>query len=227
MEFVYIPAGTFVMGSPENESYRDANEIQHRVTLTKRFYMQTTEVTQAQWQTSMGGNPSVFKGCGDDCPVETVSWNDVQQFIDKLNRKESGRRYRLPTEAQWEYAARAGTQTPYYTGVSASDLDRAGWYNENATKTPHPVARKEPNRWGLYDMHGNVWEWCQDRYGKYPKENVTDPSGPSSGPSRVIRGGSWLNSARGSRSACRPRRGPAYRGGNLGFRLVLLPGQPG
>lgn len=225
MKFVYISPGTFIMGSPENESGRRDDETQHQVTLTKGFYMQKTEVTQGQWKALIGSNPSKFKGCGEDCPVETITWNDAQHFIDKLNQKESGRRYRLPTGAQWEYAARTGTQAPYYTGDTEADLDRAGWYIINAYKAPHPVARKEPNSWGLYDTHGNVWEWCQDWYGQYTKESAMDPSGPPSGSFRVLRGGSWSDPAWNCRAALRCRAGPDGRGHYLGFRLVLLTGQ--
>ncbi len=220
MKFVYIPPGTFMMGSSENEPGRDRDETLHRVTLTRGFYMQTTEVTQGQWKEVMGENPSRFKECGDDCPVETVSWDDVQEFIKSLNRKGEGL-YRLPTEAEWEYAARAGSETAYCFGNDAADLGKYAWYGESWDGGTHPVAQKQPNAWGLYDMHGNVWEWCHDWYGKYPSDTVTDPTGSESGSDRVNRCGSFLNTARYCRSANRGNwRPPGFRGGYLGFRLV-------
>jgi len=215
MTFVQIPSGTFMMGSPSDEPNRFSDETQHRVTLTQPFYLETTEVTQGQWKAVMGSNPSRFSSCGVDCPVEQVSWNDCQDFIQKLNQREGNGTYRLPTEAEWEYACRAGTTAPYYT-----DLDQAGWYSGNSGIRTHPVAQKTPNAWGLYDMHGNVWEWCQDWYGGYPGGSVTDPKGPSSGPGRVFRGGCWLNSAGGCRSAGRGFDSPGYRDSGLGFRVA-------
>ncbi|GMQ79795.1 MAG: hypothetical protein BMS9Abin03_234 [Thermodesulfobacteriota bacterium] len=228
MEFVYIKPGSFMMGSPSNESGRDSDEKQHRVTLTKEFYMQSTEVTQGQWKAVMGNNPSEFKNCGDDCPVEKVSWNDVQEFIRKLNRREGGNRYRLPTEAEWEYAARAGSTTAFANGGITelkcgfdSNLDAMGWYCGNSNEKTHPIARKQPNSWGLYDMHGNVWEWCQDWYGKYSSSFVTNPTGPSDGSFRVSRGGGWIRNARYCRSALRNRDSPGDRyNAALGFRLL-------
>ncbi|MBU1162159.1 MAG: SUMF1/EgtB/PvdO family nonheme iron enzyme, partial [Proteobacteria bacterium] len=161
MKFVYIEPGTFMMGSPSSEPGRDDDERQHRVTLTRGFHMQTTEVTQGQWKAVMGGNPSYFKSCGDDCPVEQVSLKDVQEFIQRLNQKEDTNKYRLPTEAEWEYASRAGTETALANGrISELDcnydvnLDAMGWYCGNADKTTHRVAQKKANRWGLYDIHG-------------------------------------------------------------------------
>ncbi|MBC8393272.1 MAG: formylglycine-generating enzyme family protein [Deltaproteobacteria bacterium] len=227
MEFVYIQPGTFIMGSPTNEPGRDNDEKQHRVNLTKGFYMQTTEVTQGQWKEVMGSNPSHFKNCGVDCPIEKVSWSDVQQFINKLNQREGSGTYRLPTEAEWEYAARAGSKTAFANGdISGtvcgydSNLDAMGWYCGNANNKTHPVAQKQPNAWGLYDMHGNVWEWCQDWFGAYPSGSVTDPTGPSGGSFRVLRGGSWDHDARCCRSAFRGRGNPGRRDDYLGFRLL-------
>jgi formylglycine-generating enzyme required for sulfatase activity len=191
MKFVLIPAGEFTMGSPENEQGRDSNEPQHKVKITKPFYMQTTEVTQAQWKAVMGNNPSYFKG--NDLPVETVSWDDAQEFIKKLSAKE-GVKYRLPTEAEWEYACRAGSTTKFYFGEDESKLDEYAWYHNNSDGKTHPVGQKKPNAWGLYDMHGNVWEWCQDWYGAdyYKNSPAEDPQGPASAESRVLRGGGEL-----------------------------------
>jgi formylglycine-generating enzyme required for sulfatase activity len=236
MRFVYIPPGTFVMGSPDDEPERFEDEKQHQVTLTKGFYMQTTEVSQGQWQEVMGSNPSYFKECGNDCPVEKVSWYDAQDFIEKLNAKEDIGKYRLPTEAEWEYAARAGTQTPFFFGRCLS-TDQAN-YNGNYPlegcpkgkyrETTLKVGSLQPNAWGLFDMHGNVWEWCEDYYGNYPdSKELTDPIGPSKGSHRVVRGGGWAGSAGVCRSAFRGRFAPVDRGSNLGFRLVLFPGQQG
>jgi len=181
MKFVLIPAGSFMMGSDSGDS--DEKPV-HRVTISRAFQMQTTEVTQGQWRAVMGDNPSEFKN-GDDYPVEHVSWDDAQEFLKRLNQLDPGKNYRLPTEAEWEYACRAGT-----TGERYGELDAIAWYNNNSGNQTHPVGKKQPNAWGLYDMLGNVWEWCQDRYGSYPAGAVTDPRGPSSGIARVVRGGS-------------------------------------
>jgi formylglycine-generating enzyme required for sulfatase activity len=221
MEFVYIEPGSFMMGSPSNESGRDNDEKQHRVTLTRGFYLQTTEVTQRQWKSVMGSNPSKFSGC-NSCPVEMVSWNDVQGFIRKLNRRE-GKSYRLPTEAEWEYACRAGSGERFCFGNDEGRLGEYAWYGNNSGGKPHPVGQKRPNSWGLYDMHGNVWEWCQDRFGDYPYGTVTDPTGPSSGSFRVGRGGGWNFDPRNCRSAIRDGGDPGDRGDILGFRLALSP----
>ncbi|MEW6267496.1 MAG: SUMF1/EgtB/PvdO family nonheme iron enzyme [Thermodesulfobacteriota bacterium] len=225
-KFVLIPSGTFTMGSPSSESGRDDDETQHQVTISRPFYMQTTEVTQGQWRSVMGSNPSHFKNCGDDCPVESVSWNDAQEFIGRLNAKEGGNKYRLPSEAEWEYAARAGSRTAYSFGESQSELGQYAWYDGNSGGQTHPVGRKRPNAWGFYDMHGNVWEWCQDWYGVYPSGAVTDPQGPSSGSDRVHRGGSWLSYAQYCRSAFRAGLVPGDRFNLLGFRLVRRAGGP-
>ena len=232
MEFVLIPAGQFMMGSPPHEPGRDLDERLHRVTFTRPFYLQTTEVTQGQWQKVMGYNPSQFKNCGSDCPVEMVSWDEVQELISRLNQLEGTHAYRLPTEAEWEYACRAGTETPFYTGTCIS-TDQANYNGkrampgclagENRDKTV-PVRSFAPNPWGLYEMHGNVWEWCQDGYQKkYPKEDVTDPMGPSSGVIKVLRGGSWYSRQHLIRSAHRRQDMPDYRSHTIGFRLVRNP----
>ena len=226
-KMVYIPPGTFMMGSPSNEPERDSDERQHEVTLTNGFYLGATEVTQRQWKAVMGNNPSNFKG--NIRPVERVSWNDCQEFIKKLNWQEGGNKYRLPTEAEWEYSCRVGTTTPFYTGNCIS-TDQAN-YNGNYPmsrcsegryrKKTTDVASFSPNFWGLYDMHGNVWEWCQDWYDKsYPNSHVADPEGPSSGSFRVNRGGSCVNSAWYCRSANRDFSSLGGWSDDLGFRLA-------
>ena len=235
-KFVLIPAGTFMMGSPGNEQGRDRDESpQHPVTISRSFYMQTTEVTQWQWKQVMIKNPSSFSGYNDS-PVESVSWNEVQEFIRQLNLQEGGTTanrsqaaaYRLPTEAEWEYAARAGTKTPFYTGrcLSTNQANYSGVYPQ--TGCPRGGYRQKtirvmsfpPNAWGLYDMYGNVWEWVQDWYGAYPAGSVTDPQGPSRGSHRVSRGGSWFSDARLCRSAVRGLNFPVVHSRGLGFRLV-------
>jgi formylglycine-generating enzyme required for sulfatase activity len=219
--FVLIPAGTFMMGSPREEPGRDVDEgPHHQVTISRPFFMQTTEVTQGQWKRVMGNNPSHFGSCGDDCPVEHVSWEDVQGFVEKLNRMERTDKYRLPTEAQWEYAARAGTTTRFHTGNSDDDLLRVGWLKSNSASKTHQVGQKTPNSWGLYDMHGNVYEWVQDWFRLYAAGSLTDPAGPPSGLKRVRRGGSWSSIARFCRSANRDYFSPDQRSGLLGFRLL-------
>jgi len=232
MEFVYIAPATFIMGSPSDEPNRDSDERPHHVTLTKGYYMQTTEVTQGQWKAVMGDNTSTFKKCGDNCPVEAVSWDTVQDFIQKLNQKEGGNKYRLPTEAEWEYACRAGTETPFVFGQCLS-TDQANYNGKyplpgcsegEYRKRTLPVASLSPNAWGLYDMHGNVAEWCQDWLGDYPSRNITDPTGPSSSEVRVFRGGGWSDSASSCRSADRSGNAPfLYRLEFVGFRLVRNP----
>jgi len=228
--FVLIPAGTFIMGSPSNEPFRAADEgPQHQVALTQPFYMQTTEVTQDQWDAVMGSNPSYFSGC-PTCPVEGVSWNDVQMFVTEMNKRGEGV-YSLPSEAQWEYAARAGSTTAFYNGgITEADaeydpnLNPIGWYAYNSGARTHPVAQKAPNAWDLYDMSGNVYEWCLDWYGSnyYGSSPATDPAGPVSGAYRVLRGGSWYSGAKYCRSAYRGA-APNDRYLNVGFRLLRQP----
>lgn len=227
-DFVLIQPGHFMMGSPESETERKQDETLHIVQITKPFYMQTTTVTQGQWKLVMDNNPSHFKDSGDDCPVERVSWNDVQEFIKELNKQEVANIYRLPTEAEWEYACRAGTTTPFafgkclateqvnYNGRSSLGECPEGKYQGRTI----PVGKLKSNKWGLYDMHGNVWEWVQDWHGDYPSESVVDPVGPESGSVRVYRGGSWYNTAAHCRSAYRDRGRPAFRHNHLGFRIV-------
>ena len=215
IEFVQIPAGQFQMGSTSPESYSDESPLT-QVRISRGFWMGKYEVTQAQWEAVMGDNPSLYNVCGGDCPVERVSWNNVQEFIGKLNARSGGRPYRLPTEAEWEYAVRAGT-----TGERYGDLDEIAWYFGNISiGNTHPVGEKAANAWGLHDMLGNVWEWVGDRYGIYPGGSVTDPTGPGSGSIRVYRGGSWLDGARSCRSAMRGRISPLARNSQLGFRLL-------
>lgn len=227
MKFVYIPPGTFTMGSPPDSPNRELDETAHKVILSEGFYLQTTEVTQGQWETVMGDNPSTFADCGENCPVENVSWYNAQEFIAQLNQMEQEQyHYRLPTEAQWEYACRADSQTAYSFSDHDALLNGYAWYSANSGNQTHPVGLLSPNAWGLYDMHGNVWEWCLDRYGDYPSGLVTDPMGPPSGSSRVRRGGSWYHFAGACRSALRSGYGPGSRRNFIGFRLVLSPAKP-
>jgi formylglycine-generating enzyme required for sulfatase activity len=229
MTFIYIEPGAFFMGSPLEESGRDPDETFHMVTLDKGFYMQTTEVTQGQWEAVMGKNPSYFNKCGPNCPVENVTWNDIQSFIEKLNEMEN-ENYDLPSEAQWEYACRAGSTTRYCYGDQESQLAEYAWYDKNSERSTHPVPRLKANAWGLYDMHGNVWEWCEDHWHDNYKGAPVDGSAwvdRDGGAFRVLRGGSWGDVAGYCRTAFRVRSGPGYRFDSLGFRLVCLPGQRG
>jgi formylglycine-generating enzyme required for sulfatase activity len=222
MEFVLIPSGSFTMGADKNYEKADDEETpQHRVSISKPFNLGKYEVTQAQWAAVMGNYPSAFKG--RDNPVEQVSWDDAQAFIKRLNQQEGHSRYRLPTEAEWEYAARAGTTGAYSFGDDEDSLGLYAWYKDNSSTKTHPVGQKQPNSWGLYDMHGNVWEWVQDWYGKYSANSVTDPRGPSSGTDRVQRGGGWFLDAWLCRSAVRVYGPPDFRNVLYGFRLVLSP----
>jgi formylglycine-generating enzyme required for sulfatase activity len=260
MQFVYIAPGAFTMGSPKDEPGLGKDEIQHRVTLTKGFYMQTKEVTVGHWRAFAGDTDyksDAERGDGaygfignkwkkkkeiywanpgfkqqDDHPVTCVSWNDARAFIRWLSEKE-GKDYRLPTEAQWEYACRAGTDTPFFFGKCLS-TDQANYDGNFPLKgCPKGEFRKktiavgslQPNAWGLYDMHGNVWEWCQDWYGDYPSGNVTNPAGPEEGVGRILRGGGWGHDARCCRSAYRYWDTPVDRVAIIGFRLVLPSGQ--
>jgi formylglycine-generating enzyme required for sulfatase activity len=190
----------------------------HKVTITTPFYIGKYEVTQEQYQQVMGANPSNFKGKSN--PVETVSWDDAQEFIKKASQG-TGQSLRLPTEAEWEHACRAGTNTIYCSGDTEADLDRAGWFYGNSKNTTHPTGGKVPNVWGVYDMHGNVWEWCQDWYEMYKPAPTVDPQGPLEGASRVLRGGSWGHVPEGCRSARRSWNAPGDRGNGLGFRVVF------
>jgi len=218
MKLRLIPAGEFMMGSPGD----GFGETQHRVSITKPFYLGVTEVTQEQYQKVMGKNPSKFKGPQN--PVENVSWRDAVEFCGKLSampaEKAAGHVYRLPTEAEWEYACRAGTTTAYSFGDDASRLGDYGWFDGNSDTSTHPVGEKKPNDWGLYDMHGGVYELCQDRYGPYPSGSATNPTGATSGSYRVRRGGGWSYYARICRSASRSKNTPGYRFSDLGFRVL-------
>jgi formylglycine-generating enzyme required for sulfatase activity len=218
MKFTLLPSGTFTMGEDGADG-----EAPHQVTLTQPFELGVYEVTQEQYERVMGENPS-NGGKGEQNPVENVSWDEAVKFCRELSalpaEQEAGYEYRLPTEAEWEYACRAGTTTSYSFGSTIAQLGDYAWFKENSDKTSHPVGQKKPNPWGLHDMHGNVFEWCQDWYGAYPAGSLTDPTGPSSGSLRVIRGGCWINVSGYCRSAHRNKITSSHRGGNLGFRVV-------
>ncbi|MCI7272858.1 formylglycine-generating enzyme family protein [bacterium] len=215
---VYVSGGTFTMGatSEMTEPYEWENPT-HQVTLSG-YSIGETEVTQALWKAVMGSNPSYFKG--DDLPVEKMSWNDCQTFIRKLNEL-TGRHFRLPTEAEWEFAARGGNQSRHTQYSGSSRIDDVAWYYGNSGNKTHPVKTKQPNELGIYDMSGNVWEWCQDRKGSYSSSAQTNPTGAFSGSYRVYRGGSWLNDPRYCRSSHRFSNTPDYEYYYLGLRLVL------
>jgi formylglycine-generating enzyme required for sulfatase activity len=220
MEFVLIPTGTFMMGSPYSDTQvEDKEKPAHRVTISQLFYLGKYPVTQGQWEAVMGTNPSHFTG-DQNRPVERVSWEDTQEYIRRLNTRESSARYRLPTEAEWEYACRAGSTPRSCFGDNRSQLGVYGWYDNNSRGMSHPVGQRKPNAWGLHDMHGNVWEWVQDWYGAYDPEPVTDPQGLASGSHRVVRGGSWHSEAGGCRSAYRSFGAPSDRYDFVGFRCA-------
>jgi len=215
LEFVLVPVGQFMMGSPSGENYRSDDERQHQVRLTKPFYLAKYELTQAQYEAVAGKNPSRFKGARN--PVEQVSWDDAVKFCERLS-SQAGGGLQLPTEAQWEYACRAGSTTAYCFGDSDSQLGGHAWHGSNSGRKTHPVGQKSPNAWGLYDLHGNVWEWCQDWYGDYPSGGVTDPTGAPRGSYRVDRGGGFIGGADDCRSAFRGGYVPGIRRSILGFR---------
>ena len=234
LNMIWINSGSFTMGSPSDELGRQAGEVQHRVTLTKGYWLGKYEVTQAQYKAVTGSDPSSFKGA--DLPVESVSWDDAMAFCKKLTEIEmaAGRlskkyEYTLPTEAQWEYACRAGTTTALNNGRDLSDLMQSpemnpvGWYRPNSSMQTHPVGEKRANAWGLYDMHGNVTEWCLDWNGDYPTSSVTDPKGPATGSIRVARGGNWGLAARFCRSASRGGSEPDSSNRGIGFRVAIIP----
>ena len=219
IDMVKVEAGTFMMGatSEMKDPYSDKKPV-HQVTLTNDYYMGKYEVTQALWQAVMGSNPSNFKG--DNLPVETVNWNDCQEFISKLNSL-TGRKFRLPTEAEWEYAARGGKKSRGYQYSGSRKISDVAWYEGNSRSKTHPVGRKQANELGIYDMSGNVWEWCSDWYGSYSSSSQTNPMGSDSGAKRVRRGGSWCHIARICRSSYRSGDAPDCRGLYLGLRLAL------
>ncbi len=248
MKLVLIPKGTFQMGSPPSEQGSGDDERQHEVTLTQDYYLGAFEVTQAQYRKVMGNNPSNFQGDvvaerhpqtgrvvkeGDSSrhPVERVSWNDAVEFCKRLSdlpeEKKAGRVYRLPTEAEWEYACRAGRKTAFSFGEESDSLGDFAWFAGNSGGKTRAVGEKKPNAWGLYDMHGNVWEWCSDWYSEYPKGAVSDPAGPIESSLRVHRGGCWDFEAAFCRSARRSgdlpsyRLGPSLRDDGIGFRVAL------
>ena len=232
MEFALIPAGEFQMGrdggnddgdprAVNDGTWKTYNELTSderpvtQVRISSDFYLGKFEVTQGQWEAVMGNRPSENESCGSDCPVEQVSWYQVQEFLQKLNEEDGGDRYRLPTEAEWEYAARAGTSGDLY-----GELDLIAWHNGNSGGRTHPIGQKEPNAFGLYDMIGNVWEWVQDRKGEYPGGTVTDPTGPDTGLRRVNRGVGWDGSARNARVSSRHDFEPSFHHDSLGFRVA-------
>ena len=219
IDMVRVEAGTFTMGATaEMKEPYDDEKPTHRVTLTNDYYIGKYEVTQALWQAVMGNNPSSFKG--DNLPVEQVSWNDCQKFISQLNRI-TGKTFRLPTEAEWEYAARGGNKSRGYQYSGSNNLSDVAWYTDNSGYKTHTVGTKQPNELGIYDMSGNVLEWCQDWYGIYSSSSQINPTGATSGSDRVNRGGSWLYDARDSRSSYRYEIMPNCRIGSLGVRLVF------
>ncbi|MGA2500487.1 MAG: formylglycine-generating enzyme family protein [Tepidisphaeraceae bacterium] len=222
LRLVLIPAGRFIMGSPFSEPYRDAagasGETRHEVTISRPYYLGKYELTQEQWQAVMGDTPSTCKGAG--YPVETVGWVDAAAFCEKAARA-LRLPIRLPTEAEWEYACRAGTTNAFGESGEVEALDAAGWYDANSGARLHHVGEKTPNPWGLYDMRGNVWEWCQDWFAPFLPEPVTDPHGPSQGQDYVLRGGCWRNPPGYCRSAARDFDQPEDRSGFVGLRVAV------
>lgn len=220
---LHVPSGTFVMGSPPDEKGHKLEEMQHEVTLTRGFWIGRTEVSQKLYKAVKGENPSYYRG--PDLPVENVSWNDAVAFIEQLNDLIPHGKFDLPTEAQWEYACRAGSKEAYCFGSDRANLDQYAWLGDNTHSRVrlNPVATKKPNAWGIYDKHGNLWEWCLDWYGEYPRGSVKDPSGVSSGTEKVCRGGSWLSGAGGVRCADRDHVPPNYANTSVGFRVTWTP----
>lgn len=236
MKLVMIPKGTFQMGASADDEFAGTDEQLHQVTISQDYYLGVTEVTQKQFNRIMGTNPSYFQGeviQESDCsnyPVEQVSWEESSEFCELLSEypeeRKAGRTYRLPTEAEWEYACRAGSKTAYCFGDSPKSLSDYAWFDRSSNGQTHPVGEKKPNAWGLYDMHGNVWEWCSDMYGAYPREAVTDPKGVDEGATHVNRGGGWCEESILCRSTTRRWSYSSYRGTSYGFRVALSsPGQ--
>lgn len=233
-KFVLIPQGKFTMGALDTEDDSEDDEIQHQVTISKPFYLGVHEVTQGQYEQVMGTNPSHFqkrvirKNNSSNYPVEQVSWDDAIEFCKKLSdnpkEKAAKRVYRLPTEAEWEWACRAGGSSAYAFGDSKQMLGDYAWFQSNSDRKTHPVGSLKPNAWGLFDMHGNVWEWCQDFYGDYPKTDAKDPTGPSVGTYRVNRGGGWIDEASSCRSSHRFGDQPDLKINDIGFRVVMTEG---
>ena len=225
IKLVKIPAGSFTMGSAAGKGVNFEDEVpQTKVTLTKDFYLGANAVTQGQYEAVTGTNPSAFKNAGPDAPVESLTWAEAVAFCKKLTERErmagrlpAGLAFALPTEAQWEYACRAGT-----TDSTAGNLDAMAWYDKNSGKTTHPVGQKFPNAWGLYDMNGNVSQWCADWYGPYPGNGATDPTGPETGVGHINRGGGWCDGAELCRPATRFYSSPELRLNFLGFRVALV-----
>jgi formylglycine-generating enzyme required for sulfatase activity len=230
---VRIPAGEFHMGSPLSEAERNPDEKIHIVRITRPFYMAQREVTQAQWQKVMGSNPSWFRKCGPDCPVEKVNWHQVNEFMESLNQHTHAG-FRLPTEAEWEYACRAGTATPFSTGMNLTteqanydgDYPYAEFRKGKNRGSPLRVGSFSPNAWGLFDMHGNVWEWTADLYCPYPDDDISDPHPLCAADLRVVRGGSWYFGADSARCALRYTHHPGDSGFSIGFRLVADVARP-
>jgi len=212
MEFAFLPGGCFTAGANDGNS---DEKPPHEVCLSP-FYLGRHEVTQGQWQKVMGFNPSLFSACGDDCPVDQVSWSDAREFVQRLNRL-TNRNYRLPTEAEWEYACLGGSRTGKYCG---GEVDAVAWHRGNSGNMVHPVGKKMPNGFGVFDMSGNVWEWVQDWSGPYPAQKRQDPQGPESGSSRARRGGSWQYGADKARATWRSSGYQDDRAMDIGFRLA-------
>ncbi|TWT43247.1 formylglycine-generating enzyme family protein [Botrimarina hoheduenensis] len=227
MEFVEIPAGDFVRGSPKEELGRQSDETpEHRVTISQPFRVGRYEVTQAQWVAVTGDNPSTFARYTESpqLPVERITWDEAVAYAERLTQIATGA-FRLPSEAEWEYVCRAGTTTrfPWGSDIEHRDLPSYGWYYPLSEGRSRPVGTKLPNAWGLYDLHGGVWEWCRDGFEPYPVHAVTDPQGASTNDLKIIRGGSWFNEPEALRSANRHRHARDSRLSNLGFRLVWIP----
>lgn len=225
LKYCWCPPGTGPIGTPDDEIGHLLVEVLHDVTLSKGFWLQQTEVTQSQYESLMGVNPSNFKG--PDNPVDSVTWTEAAEFCRRLSElppeKRHGNVFRLPTEAEWEYACRAGTRTPFSWGDSEEQMTEFGWFNRNSDRTTHPVGQKKPNPWNLFDIHGNVCEWCSDYFGDFTRDAVTDPRGPESGNKRVLRGGNWFYPQMHSRSSHREAYAESVRYVGLGFRTAITP----